>query len=285
LKIGLALWNLYAKNITEKIERVKAMGFTSVSFLGSSFEEENTDSVISAVKRNDLTVTFHLSFFGIDRKRLMEDLKNRLNSLNALFERDGFGKHVRCVCFDPAFDEKDGKVVFNYQNTADAIKLSLEMLKDIRIGIENWTVNSRIEQFEKLKKEVNDKRLGMLFDIGHMNIALKAGLAETGDINEYIKRIPMDIIEFHVHDNNGEIDEHLPLGMGKIDIDTLLKAVKQYNKYISETVFSFEIVSAGKGTARKVPGAAGKLSPEKIRKIAMENRSLLENKLKEYGIE
>ncbi len=60
-------------------------------------------------------------------------------------------------------------------------------------------------------RRVGSPHLGALLDIGH---AHTWGL----DIREYIRFLAEYILLFHLHDNRGGTDEHLPLGRGNIDL-------------------------------------------------------------------
>lgn len=66
-----------------------------------------------------------------------------------------------------------------------------------------------------------DKNLGLLLDVGHANLE---GMVNGYDgIPEYILKFKEKIFAMHLHDNNGKIengigiDEHLQIGMGRID--------------------------------------------------------------------
>ncbi len=243
MKIGIAVWNIRKKSITETIDRVAAMGFTAVSFLGSSFEEESEKAVAAAIKRNKLAVTFHLAFFSMRKKRFLKDLGTRLNNIKGFAKRNGLKKNVLNICFDPAFDEVGIRhdVVYNSKNTIKALKYALKNTAGIKIGIENWTVNSCIADFEVIAKAIKSKRLGMLLDIGHLNIAINKRLIDRADLNEYIAALPLPVIELHVHDNNGEDDSHLPLGRGNMDYQAVFNALKEAKALAKNCVATLEL--------------------------------------------
>ncbi|WP_157209583.1 sugar phosphate isomerase/epimerase family protein [Methanotorris igneus] len=72
------------------------------------------------------------------------------------------------------------------------------------------------------------------FDIGHSFL--------NGNIDEFLK---IDsIIHTHIHDNNGEFDEHLPIGMGKINFDNFKDSLKNIKgiKMIELQHKSFEYI-------------------------------------------
>jgi sugar phosphate isomerase/epimerase len=44
---------------------------------------------------------------------------------------------------------------------------------------------------------------------------------------EHLAQLPLNLLELHLSDNNGIEDQHLPLGMGGIDFDSLARGVKR----------------------------------------------------------
>lgn len=60
------------------------------------------------------------------------------------------------------------------------------------------------------------------FDVGHWN------MFTTGTLEEWFSELGPFIAESHIHDNNGQADEHLPPGEGQIDFASLFSLLKQY---------------------------------------------------------
>ncbi|OGF44646.1 MAG: hypothetical protein A2452_08065 [Candidatus Firestonebacteria bacterium RIFOXYC2_FULL_39_67] len=243
MKIGIAIWNIRKKSIINTIDHLAGMGFTSISFLGSSFEDASEKAVAEAIKKNKLVVTFHLAFFSMKKKRFLKDLKTRLDNIKGFIKRNKMEKHVLNICFDPAFDEVGERhdVVYNANNTIKALKFTLKNISRVKVGIENWTVNSKISDFQKISKAIKSKRLGILLDLGHMNIAVKKGLIDKENISEYINSLPLSVVELHVHDNNGEEDSHLPLGRGNMDYAEVFKILKDSKKLAKGCVATLEL--------------------------------------------
>jgi len=67
------------------------------------------------------------------------------------------------------------------------------------------------EVINKLLKEINSLHFGFCFDTGHWLIFSK------GSWEEWIAVLGERLVEVHLHDNNGEEDQHLPPGDGKFD--------------------------------------------------------------------
>ncbi|MBS7655716.1 sugar phosphate isomerase/epimerase [Candidatus Bathyarchaeota archaeon] len=110
--------------------------------------------------------------------------------------------------------------------------------------------NETIESLKKLFK--TSENLGVTFTLENDRKAFSPSLA--GDLNsfqemlnkieckatldighantfsnpiEFIKNINHKIINIHIHDNNGDKDEHLPLGKGKINFKEILASLKE----------------------------------------------------------
>jgi sugar phosphate isomerase/epimerase len=60
--------------------------------------------------------------------------------------------------------------------------------------------------------------VGATVDIGHANT--------TGELNSFLARID-EAAHLHLHDNNGEHDDHAPLGRGNIDWDTVFEKLSR----------------------------------------------------------
>lgn len=269
MRTGITLWNLEAKNIVEKIERVADMGFESVSFLGSSFEKDKSSEVARVIKDRKLTITFHLSFFGTSRKKLLSGLEYRLNSINEFIAKGGLAGNLYTIGFDPAFLEaKDKKsLIFDYEGTVLALKRSLELTeRSVKITVENWTINAGIQNFISIAQEINSKRLGMLLDAGHFNISARKNLLGVSRIEDFFEKLPFKIFELHMHDNDGDVDLHLPMGSGNADFKRIVGAAKSAGAFDRDTVFTLEVKPKLKNLKIDLAG---------IRKVVTENKARL----------
>jgi sugar phosphate isomerase/epimerase len=60
------------------------------------------------------------------------------------------------------------------------------------------------------------------FDVGHWN------MFSTGTLETWFRELGPFMAEAHIHDNNGQADEHLPPGEGHIDFTTLFSLLTQH---------------------------------------------------------
>jgi sugar phosphate isomerase/epimerase len=66
-------------------------------------------------------------------------------------------------------------------------------------------------------EEMRSDGLGFTFDVGHAN---------TADAIHSFSQMKIDHV--HLHDNNGQTDEHLPLGAGNINLEQTMQAFRRY---------------------------------------------------------
>lgn len=83
-----------------------------------------------------------------------------------------------------------------------------------------------------LVDRVNHEYLGLCLDTGHANIFSDLKLSQ------WVKRMGRRLMHIHIHDNNGDMDSHLPVGAGNIDFKDLFNAVR---RIVPQTTVSLEV--------------------------------------------
>ncbi len=108
--------------------------------------------------------------------------------------------------------------------------------KNITVFLENTPNKRHIIGIKEYKSVIDSvPKLKVHLDIGH-------AFVENGmkGIRDYIFAFK-DILEHvHIHDNHGEVDDHLPLGDGNIRFDQIVEWLKQinYDKTMTFEVFT-----------------------------------------------
>ena len=83
-------------------------------------------------------------------------------------------------------------------------------------------------QAKELAEIVDGTNMKICFDIGHANT--------VNQIDEMIDTFGDRIKNIHIHDNNGNNDDHMTIGDGNIDFKKVLKRLSKYKgKYIIES--------------------------------------------------
>lgn len=98
-----------------------------------------------------------------------------------------------------------------------AIKTTIQSLIEINGYAEDRGIRTAIEnnvladfmceyrEFERLFREIGSDNLGILLDLGHLNVTANTlGF----DADEFIRRSKDRVFAVHLHENNGKVDEH-----------------------------------------------------------------------------
>jgi len=76
------------------------------------------------------------------------------------------------------------------------------------------------EPINTLIKTINSPNFKICIDIGHHNLFSKI------PIKEWVDTYGEDLAYFHLHDNKGEFDDHMPMGSGTVQFEELFEALK-----------------------------------------------------------
>ena len=197
---GIAAWNIRASDKQEhdrasyrlplKLRAFRDMGFQAVSLSRyAPYPEEEEE--FELLREYD-AVTIHISC-----PAEIEELRQAVR-IHRVTGR------LRWVSFDAVL----GQDCLDYENTVRCLSCAFDLLRKEGIGllVENWTFEP--ENFVLIKEKADIPDLGLLIDIGHLNLYVRR-MGKKAD--EYIEALPFDIRELHLHDNDGVRDYHLPL--------------------------------------------------------------------------
>ena len=76
-------------------------------------------------------------------------------------------------------------------------------------------VGDLVSDFETIFSAIDKPWLGICLDYGHAWL--------NGNLFEFLDKLGHKLMYTHVHDNQGEADDHLGFGMGKIDWTRVLR--------------------------------------------------------------
>ena len=156
-------------------------------------------------------------------KRLKQSIAHA-NALNAQLWVLHPGMKTGISMFYPGKDWKQNlKSIQALSKTAEdyGVKIAMENLPE-----KYWFIMKTPEDFAKFYAETGLEDIGIVLDVGHANL--------EGLTYPYLKQLPHKIAHVHVSDNNGEVDQHLGLGYGKINWQQLAEKLKEigYDKAI-----------------------------------------------------
>ncbi len=70
-------------------------------------------------------------------------------------------------------------------------------------------------------------RYGVLIDVGHLNLSIRKYKYIEVPVEQYFADLPVPLIEVHLSDNDGEDDQHKPLGAGNVDFAAAARGLKR----------------------------------------------------------
>ena len=103
--------------------------------------------------------------------------------------------------------------------------------EDFHIYIEN-VLEDEPYMMGSLIERIADDRVGLCLDTGHANAA------GTVDIKEWFEVLGSCTGHIHLHNNNGEADEHNPPAAGSMDMDKVMEYIDTYCS--SDTTITIE---------------------------------------------
>lgn len=92
---------------------------------------------------------------------------------------------------------------------------------DLQLYLEN-VMDETPEMLLDIIKGVDDPRMKICLDVGHVNTCSELG------VTEWIERLGPDIGHFHLHNNDGKKDLHAPLMEGTVDMEDILRAIDSH---------------------------------------------------------
>jgi sugar phosphate isomerase/epimerase len=179
------------------------------------------DKVKKAIN-NGASLTWHAPFMDLSPGGVDEKIRQVTADRIKQAVRESIPFRPRLIIIHPGYDDYrfNGEADRWLKNSLKTWREVLDSYPDTNFAVENVFEN-RPDTLERLIKEMNSDRFRYCFDTGHFNVFSKISL------KEWLERVGHYISEVHLHDNHGKEDEHLGLGDGKFDFDTLFNFLER----------------------------------------------------------
>ncbi len=183
-----------------------------------TFHVEEARHLAQLLNKSGLPSTLHGPFMdlspgGVDRKikEVTMDRLSKTMEVATLFR-------PKAIVFHPGYEKWkfDGEVRLWFESSLQTWRpLVKEASKrGLTIAIEN-VFEETPESLLMLLKEMDSPHFRFCFDTGHHHVFSKAPLSL------WIESLKKYLLEIHLHDNHGEMDEHLPMGEGSFNFNEL----------------------------------------------------------------
>ncbi len=239
--------NFPVRPVIKEIEAISALGFDYLELAMDPPRahyktlREQKEEITGALKRSEMGLVCHLPTFvstadltqslretSVDEVIKSLELAAELHSLKVVLHPGfigGLGVFVMNTAREYAFESLDAIV-----KRAD--QLGLTLCIENMFPRSNSLINPEdfVEVFEQFPT------LKLTFDTGHANMGSGGGKR----IFDFIDRFYGRIDHVHANDNFGKEDNHLPIGAGTIDFQSVVRSLKKvgYDATITLEVFS-----------------------------------------------
>jgi sugar phosphate isomerase/epimerase len=177
--------------------------------------EEDVRVLAEKLDRSGLERTFHGPFMdlspgGVDRKIKEVTFSRFLKTITLA----GI-LQPKAIVFHPGYEKWkfDGDVDLWLKSSLETWKPLVEKAEamGLLITIEN-VFEETPDSLKALLQKIDSPRFRFCFDLGHQNVFSKT------PVGAWMESLGNYLAETHLHDNRGEMDDHLPLGEGTADV-------------------------------------------------------------------
>lgn len=243
MKIGISSLSLMQNNFDEIINKIKRYEEIRLwEIIDEGLHQLNNERV-RVLKEYPVEYTIHAPFSDLNIASLVDEIRRLsikilLKSLEHAYKLEAKVWILHPGAFSPLslfFPEKVWKTNINTL----CILANKAQRMGVQFAVENlfgWGRLLRtLDEIVKFIDEIDCENVSLCVDTGHLNIAIK------NDIVEVIDKLLNWTVEFHLHDNDGDKDNHLKIGSGNINWRGLFRLIrnKGFNKYIILENLSF----------------------------------------------
>jgi sugar phosphate isomerase/epimerase len=224
--------------LVERLDEVLAAGLNPEIFLdGDALDRARPGElkeVYRALNRNGRTITIHgpymdLSPGGADEKVRLTTVERYRQTFEAVKELRPMALVLHSGYDQRRFDGDVGLWLGQSEKTWPEFIKKAERLNTV-IAVEN-IFDEGPAPLKALMDSLNTPNFRICLDAGHLNLFSEAPM------EEWFQEIGGFVAEVHVHDNRGEIDDHLPAGDGIIDFQKFFRLLKEFSP---EPIYTIE---------------------------------------------
>ena len=232
-KIGVSMLHTLGEPFKKMLQRLATIETKYIEIVDDGYHTLNKQRVRAlneTAESHSFKYTLHCPFADINiaspsrsmlnaSLRRLEQSMNHANHLNVELMVLHPGLITGITPFYPGSDWTQ-----NVRSTRKLHKTAKEY--GLRIAIENLprkygSVMSTSEDFKRLYSETGLTDIGIVLDAGHANI--------EAQIEPFLTNLGNEIYELHLSDNMGEQDQHLGIGYGKIDWESIAQSLNRIN--------------------------------------------------------
>ena len=236
-KVGVSMLYCLGEPFNQAVKHLGGVGTRTIEVVDDGIHELSKKRVTTlkeTAKSYNLEYSLHAPFADINiaspsKTMLTASMKRLKQSMTYASEMDAKvwvfhpGAKTGIGQFYPGADWKQ-----NNQSITELFRIAEDF--GVNIALENLPAKyyffmSKPEEFVRFYRETN-LPVGIAMDFGHANL--------EGQIEPFFNLLTDKIVHIHASDNDGSDDQHLGIGQGKIDYNSLAQTLKKigYNKSV-----------------------------------------------------
>ncbi len=236
MKIGFSTCNYPYRPLPDSLLFAKEHGFDFVEVMGSDLDRQIAADggarLAASLRKHGLEMTVHHALPDPDDEEKVAVFRDSVRSIRAFQERE---RVVSVLSLD---------TWVNREKSLDNILLVLELFKDSGVPVltEDFPLNGR--QAEMWREALRYPNYGLLSDLGHTNVRLTGRDENMWCLNEdegaplprgdnspeafrnALTKKPLPVMQIHVHNNHGVVDDHRDLTDGTADFAAIARVLK-----------------------------------------------------------
>ena len=232
MKPAFMTGTFFETNLFQHLDRIQEIGYDTLEIwcYEPHFYYQSQDHVQRVKKeldRRKLKVhSLHATFHGLLDLSGLDDC-DRIHALETVKKQARITSYLgaQIIVVHPGaknVPRSERKIRIGY--FLEALNQLIPVCKclGLKIAVENMGpdyLGDKIEEIARIVNSYEKDIVGICLDTSHANL--------TGDLFNYLDRLGDRIITFHISDNNGIHDDHLPPGQGQINWPKFLKGVEK----------------------------------------------------------
>jgi len=188
------------------------------------FRKDDFVKVADQLLKAELTISFHAPFMDLRPGAIDPEIRKvTAGRLQQVFDLVPYFRPISVVChasFDKRYYVSNERAWL--ENSIETWKQFLAQAVDMgtMIALEN-VYETDCQYLRLLLNAFASPHICFCFDTGHFNVY------STSPLEEWMNGLGSRIGQIHVHDNNGLLDEHLPVGEGNFPFQAFFKMIRQ----------------------------------------------------------
>jgi sugar phosphate isomerase/epimerase len=188
------------------------------------FQKDDFMKVADQLLEAELTISFHAPFMDLRPGAIDPKIRKvTAERLQQVFDLVPYFRPISVVCH-ASFDKR-----YYVSNEHEWLENSIETWKhflaqaidlDTTIALEN-VYETDCQYLRLLLDTFTSPHICFCFDTGHFNVY------STAPLEEWMDGLGVRIGQIHIHDNNGFLDEHLPVGEGNFPFQAFFELIHQ----------------------------------------------------------